>query len=57
MERVFPQMNCPNCAGCELKGKECDDAEWEIMDKIYSALKNGKKVSQEALLAYLKEFI
>ena len=57
MERIFPQMNCPNCAGCELKGKECDDAEWEIMDKIYSALKNGKKVSQEALLAYLKEFI
>ena len=57
MERVFPQMNCPNCADCELKGKECDDAEWEIMDKIYSALKNGKEVSQEALLTYLKEFI
>lgn len=57
MERVFPQMNCPNCADCELKGKECDAAEWEIMDKIYSALKNGKKVSQEALLDYLKDFI
>jgi len=57
MERLFPQMNCPNCAECELKGKECDDSEWEVMDKIYNALKNGKKVSQESLLAYIKEFL
>ena len=57
MKRLFPQMNCPNCAECELKGKECDDSEWEVMDKIYTALKNGKKVSQESLLAYIKEFL
>ena len=27
LKRLFPQMKCPNCAECEFKGKECDDAE------------------------------
>lgn len=54
LQRAFPQMNCYDCEHCELSGKYCTKFEDEkIFMKIKDAI--GKsKVSQAALLDYLK---
>lgn len=54
LQRAFPKMNCYDCEHCELSGKHCTKFEDE---KIFMKIKNaiGKsKVSQAALLDYIK---
>jgi ribosomal protein S12 methylthiotransferase accessory factor len=54
MQRVFPKTNCYDCENCELSGKYCSML---VNEKILMKIKAGlaeSKVSQAALLEYLK---
>ena len=56
MGKVFPHLNCPDCGGCALAGKECHmPEEKEVLRKIRSALSRSS-VSQQVLLDKLKEY-
>ena len=57
MRKVFPKLNCPDCANCPIAGTECKQPqEAEVNRKIKRAMSHSR-VSQTALLENLNDLM